>query len=207
MVMAKAPVAGRVKTRLCPPCTPAQAAAVAGAALADTLAAVAACPGVRRIVALDGELGAWLPDGFEVIAQRGGGLDERLAWAADDAGGAGVIVGMDTPQVTPSLLDRALAAVARGDAALGPASDGGYWMIGLPRPDPEALLGVPMSVAETGAAQLARLRARGYRVANLPELRDIDTWDDALAVAASLPGSHTAAAVDALRCTGPYPPD
>ena len=57
LVMAKAPVAGRVKTRLCPPCTPAEAAAIAEAALADTLDAVAACGAGRRIVALDGEPG------------------------------------------------------------------------------------------------------------------------------------------------------
>ena len=200
MVMAKAPVAGKVKTRLCPPCTPAQAAEIAAASLADTLAAVAAVPGVRRIVALDGEPGAWLPQGFAVIVQRGAGLDERLAWAAEDASGAGVIVGMDTPQVTAEMLQEALAAVRCGHAVLGPAADGGYWLIGLPAPDAKALLGVPMSVPETGFAQLARLEARGYHVTKLHELRDIDTWPDALAVGAELPGSRTNTAVDAVKC-------
>ena len=195
MVMAKAPMPGRVKTRLCPPCTPDQAAAIAAASLADTIAAIGALRGVRHIVALDGEPGPWLPGGFEVLCQRGAGLDERLAWAAQDAGGAGVIVGMDTPQVTADLLQEALAAVSRGYAALGPAADGGYWVIGLPAPDADALVGVPMSVPETGAAQLARLEQRGYQVTKLCELRDIDTWPDALAVAQALPGSGTASVV------------
>ncbi|MEO5678521.1 MAG: glycosyltransferase, partial [Acidimicrobiales bacterium] len=73
LVLAKEPVAGRVKTRLCPPLTPAEAAAVAEAALADTLAAVARCGADRLVVALDGAPGPWLPAGFEVIPQRGGG--------------------------------------------------------------------------------------------------------------------------------------
>ncbi|MFN2507027.1 MAG: DUF2064 domain-containing protein, partial [Acidimicrobiales bacterium] len=99
--MVKAPVAGQVKTRLCPPCTPAEAAALAAAALADTLAAVAACGATRRILALSGEPGPWLPPAFEVVAQCEGGLDRRLAHAWAVAGGPGVQIGMDTPQVTP----------------------------------------------------------------------------------------------------------
>ena len=81
LVVAKSPVAGRVKTRLCPPCTPAEAAALAEAALADTLTAAAACGAARRLVALDGPAGPWLPEGFEVFAQCQGGLDRRLAHA------------------------------------------------------------------------------------------------------------------------------
>src|SRR5438105_3192912 len=84
LVLAKAPEPGRVKTRLCPPLSPAQAADVATAALADTLDAVVACGAERRILALDGRPGPWLPAGFEVIEQRGAGLAERLAnaWMA-----------------------------------------------------------------------------------------------------------------------------
>src|SRR4029453_10639579 len=84
IVIAKAPVPGRVKTRLCPPCTPAQAAALAEASLRDTLAAAARCGASRRVVALDGAPGSWLPDGFEVIPQRGSGLAERLSAAFAD---------------------------------------------------------------------------------------------------------------------------
>lgn len=197
VVLAKAPVPGQVKTRLCPPCTPEQAAALAEAALADTLAAVAAVGG-RRVVVLDGAPGPWLPAGVEVVPQRGGGLDERLAAAFEDVGGPALLVGMDTPQITPALLRTGLALLAMADAVLGGAPDGGYWAIGLRRPDPALFLGVPMSVAETGAAQRARLAAAGLRVAGLPPLRDVDDIDDARAVAAHAPHGRFAATLAGL---------
>lgn len=191
--MAKAPVAGRVKTRLCPPCTPAEAAAIAEAALADTLAAVAACGAGRRIVALDGAPGPWLPPGFEVIAQVDGGFDRRLAAAWAAAGGAGVQIGMDTPQVTPALLDDALASLDETSAALGLAVDGGWWAIGLRRPDARVFAGIAMSTATTGAAQLARLGELGLSVTTLPALVDLDTVADLPAVTESGSAIRTAA--------------
>jgi rSAM/selenodomain-associated transferase 1 len=193
LVMAKAPVAGRVKTRLCPPCTPAEAAAIAEAALADTLDAVAACGAGRRIVALDGPAGEWLPPGFEVIPQVEGGLDRRLAAAWSAAGGAGVQIGMDTPQVTPGLLDGALASLDHTSAALGLAIDGGWWAIALRRPDPRVFLGIPMSTAATGAEQHARLRTLALSVTMLPALVDLDTVADLAAVTESGSAIRTAA--------------
>ena len=200
LVMAKAPVPGRVKTRLCPPCDPVEAAGIAAASLADTLATVAACSASRRIVALDGEPGEWLPPGFEVLAQRGATFDQRLEAAWSEAGGPGVQIGMDTPQVTPTLLDAALARLDDPDvdAVLGPALDGGWWAIGLDRPRPGAFTGVPMSTGRTGVAQLGRLRELDLRVALLPPLRDLDTIDDAMAISAVLPRSRTAEAVAAV---------
>ncbi|MGH9154729.1 MAG: DUF2064 domain-containing protein [Acidimicrobiales bacterium] len=196
LVVARAPVPGRCKTRLCPPCTPHEAAALATAALADTLEAVAALAGdgVRPVLALDGAPGPWLPPGFRVLAQRGRSLDERLANAWDDMGGPGLQIGMDTPQVTPALLRGALAALAHpaADAALGLAADGGWWALGLRRPDWRALIGVPMSTPVTGAAQLRRLRYLGLAVATLPTLRDVDVMADAVAVAADIPDSRFA---------------
>ena len=201
IVIAKEPVPGRVKTRLTPPFTPGQAAALAEAALADTLDAVAAAPVARRVLALAGSPGPWLPPGFEVFAQRGDGLDERLAAAfADACAGAAplpmVLIGMDTPQVTPALLSEAARPLAAGtaDAAFGPAADGGYWLLGLRAPDPSLLLGVPMSRPDTGRAQLARLAAAGLRVAMLPELTDMDHAEDAERIAGQIPRSRFAAA-------------
>ena len=196
-MIAKSPVAGRVKTRLTPPCTPEQAAALACAALEDTLASAAAArrPG-RRVVVLDGEPGPWLPPGFEVVAQRGSGLAERLAAAFEDVGGPALLVGMDTPQVTPALLDAGLAALAGGAGAVfAEAPDGGYWAIGLQRPDPRVFDGIPMSAADTGLRQRARLAELGLGLAVLPALRDVDTMDDARAVAASAPARRFAAAL------------
>jgi glycosyltransferase A (GT-A) superfamily protein (DUF2064 family) len=194
-VIAKAPVAGRVKTRLTPPCTPEQAAALAEAALRDTLDAVRATPAARRVVVLDGEPGPWLPDGFDVIPQRGDGLDERLAAAFDDVGGPTFLIGMDTPQVTPALLLGGLRALDAAPSSLGLSTDGGYWGIGFAVPDAGALVGVPMSADDTGAVQRARLLQRGLDPARLPSLTDVDDIATAGLVAGQIPGSHFAAAL------------
>ncbi|MFJ7157115.1 DUF2064 domain-containing protein [Streptomyces sp. NPDC101118] len=191
LVIAKEPVAGRVKTRLTPPFTPAEAAGLARAALADTLDAVAAAPADRRILVLDGSPGDWLPAGFEVVPQRGRGLDERLAAAFADCAGPALLIGMDTPQVTPELLRPALDFGSH-DAWYGPAADGGFWALGLAAPDPALLLGVPMSVPGTGAVQYGRLRAAGLRIGRLPVLRDVDTAPDAHEVSATAPGTRFA---------------
>jgi uncharacterized protein len=198
IVIAKAPVPGRVKTRLCPPCTPRQAAALAEAALRDTLAAGLRSRAARRVLALDGAPGPWLPRGYDVLPQRGDGLAERLANAFADVAGPAFLVGMDTPQLGPRLLDAGLAVCARHDAVLGLTHDGGYWGIGLRAPDPAVFAGVPMSAAVTGAFQRARLEALGLRTVLLPALRDVDTIADAEAVARTAPHSRFAAALDAL---------
>jgi uncharacterized protein len=197
LVLAKSPVPGQAKTRLSPPFTPDQAAAIAEAALADTLEAVAACHAPRRIVALDGPPGPWLPPGFELIPQVAGSLNERLAAAWAYAGGPGLQIGMDTPQVTAGLLDASLATVLDGpaDTALGLAEDGGWWAIAFRRPHPRAFHGVPMSRADTGSWQRARLRSLGLTVAELPPLRDLDDVVDAQAIAEIIPASNTARAL------------
>jgi uncharacterized protein len=193
VVLAKEPVPGRVKTRLHPQFSYRQAALLAEAALTDTLAAVAAAPASRRVLALAGAPGPWLPPGFEVVPQVDGGLDVRIAAALAVAAGPVLLVGMDTPQLRPDLLSLRWDA----DAYLGPAADGGYWAIGLRDPAHAArvLPGVPMSTPDTGRAQLARLRAEGLAVRPLPVLRDVDTAADAYAVATLAPGSAFAGAL------------
>jgi glycosyltransferase A (GT-A) superfamily protein (DUF2064 family) len=105
---------------------------------------------------------------------------------------------MDTPQLTPALLDLAIGLLqAPGvDGVLGPAEDGGWWIIGLCRADPRAFLGVPMSSRHTAAAQRARLAQLGLRTVELPTLRDVDRFEDALAVAELAPSTHFARALD-----------
>jgi uncharacterized protein len=200
IVLAKAPVPGRAKTRLCPPCEPEQAAELAEAALIDTLRAVAATRCERRVLVLDGAPGPWLPDRFEVLPQRGIGLDQRLAHAFTDTGTSGVLIGMDTPQLTPARLTAALRALgAPGvDAVLGPSVDGGWWALGLRTPDPAVFLDVPMSTQHTGDAQRARLHELHLRTVALPALRDVDDFDDALAVARTAPGSRFAATLGSM---------
>jgi uncharacterized protein len=212
LVMAKSPVPGRVKTRLCPPLLAAEAADVAEAALSDTLAAVAACRADHKVVALDGPPGPWIPAGVDVLTQREGTLDERLAhaWAdsRDGTGGWGLQIGMDTPQVTSAELDELLIRLAgagtpsgRG-ALLGLAADGGWWVIGLQGTDPYRVFpGVPMTTPTTGRAQRKRLIHLRLDVVAGPTKRDIDTVADLVAVAAEIPDSRTADA--ASRLLGP----
>jgi rSAM/selenodomain-associated transferase 1 len=196
LVLAKEPLPGSVKTRLSPPCSLEEAAAIARAALLDTLDAVLALDLPTALV-LDGDPGSWVPPGIEVVPQRGQGLDQRLAAAFEDAGAPGVLVGMDTPQVTRGLLAGAVESLWRvdTDSVLGRAEDGGWWCIGLRRADPAVFLGVPMGTSFTGAVQLRRLRALGLRCSSLPRLRDVDDFDDAVAVAAGIPGSRFASTV------------
>ncbi|TXS46625.1 DUF2064 domain-containing protein [Streptomyces sp. uw30] len=190
LVIAKEPRPGRVKTRLTPPFTPEEAAALAEASLADTLDVVAHTPARRRVLVLDGTPGAWLPPGFEVVPQCVGGLDERLAAAFAGCDGPALLIGMDTPQVTPELLTVDWSGC---DAYFGPAADGGFWALGLAEPDPARLRGVPMSTPHTGAAQRARLV--DLRVRELPRLRDVDTAYDADLVARGAPGGRFATAL------------
>jgi rSAM/selenodomain-associated transferase 1 len=201
LVLAKAPVAGRVKTRLCPPCTPDQAARIAAAALADTIDTVSATPAVLRTLVLDGEYP--VPAGWARVRQRGTTLGERIAYAYADTrrpGVPAVLIGMDTPQVTPALLDSVARQLREMDAVLGLAVDGGWWALGLREPAHATVLReIPTSTATTGADTLAALRARRLRVALLPEMRDVDTAADAYAVAAECPpGSRFAVAVPEL---------
>lgn len=200
LVIAKEPVPGRVKTRLTPPFSPDQAAALAAAALADTLRVAGAVPAARHQLVLDGRAGPWVTAGWTVVAQVSGGLDLRLA-AAFAAAGAGpaVLVGMDTPQVTTAQITA--FDPARFDCCLGPAADGGFWAIGFrdPRAAADVLPGVPMSRADTAVHQLARLRRAGLRVQLLEELVDVDTADSAATVAGGWPDTGFA------RCLATLP--
>ncbi|HST84215.1 MAG TPA: DUF2064 domain-containing protein [Kineosporiaceae bacterium] len=198
LVIAKEPRPGLVKTRLQSRFSPAQAAGLAAASLRDTLDTVRAAEVDRRVLALDGAAGDWLPAGIDVIEQSQGGLGQRLAAAFEQvfettrpgtATAEVLLVGMDTPQVTAELLTRDWNGA---DAALGLSEDGGFWAIGFKQHCPGAFTGIPMSTNDTGAAQLARLRSLGLRVHLLPVLRDVDTPADALAVAKLAPHSRFA---------------
>ncbi|MGI8412064.1 MAG: TIGR04282 family arsenosugar biosynthesis glycosyltransferase [Solirubrobacteraceae bacterium] len=205
LVIAKEPLPGAAKTRLCPPCSPAQAAALAQAALLDTLDAVALTPARRKVLVFEGDARRWRRDGFEVIFQRGVGLAERLAAAFQDVEGPALIVGMDTPQLTPQLLLEGLHALVQPnvDAVLGRALDGGYWSVGLQAGTAHAFDGVPMSCASTWSRQRERLLALGLRVHDQPPLRDVDTIADARAVAREAPDTRFAAALASIEPTAP----
>lgn len=200
LVVAKAPVPGRVKTRLGVVIGMEVAARVAAAALLDTLAACRSAFDECHL-ALDGELrDACQEDairdrlgGWVVHAQRGATFGERLARAHADAAGPGatVQVGMDTPQLTSADLREVAAASGPGNAVLGPASDGGWWVLGLQDPTAAAgLAGVPMSRPDTYVRTRDALAAVGQTVRTTRVLRDVDTVADADAVAGELRDGH-----------------
>ena len=212
LMVAKAPVPGLAKTRLTPPATPYQAADIAAAALLDSLDAMLATPGALPVVALTGELTnavrrdelrSRLGTAF-VVEQRGTRFADRLANAHADAARAYpglpvVQIGMDTPQVTPALLAATAAALDDADAALGPAADGGWWVLGLTNPANAVLLrGVPMSTPDTFRDTWAALTDAGLHTGKVAELSDVDTIADAEQVAGDIPESRFAAAVHAI---------
>lgn len=214
LVTAKAPEPGRVKTRLRPPATLEQAADIAAAALLDTLDTVCALGRGPVVVALSGdhrraarrdEIDAALRR-VTVIGQRGKDFAARLAHAHADAAalcpGLPVLqIGMDTPQITHRLIDSAWAALRRDrDGVLGPATDGGWWLLGLRDPArASALRKVPMSRPDTGQRTLAALAAAGVDVASAAILSDVDTMADAREVAGMVRGSRFARAVAAVH--------
>ena len=178
IVLAKEPVAGRVKTRLVPPFSHEQAAALAGAALRDTLRTAAYVDAQRRVLVFSGDPRGWAPDGWQIVPQVDGELDLRLAAAFTHAGsGPTVLIGMDTPQFRP---DQLPAFDDGYQACLGMAVDGGFWAIGFADPGMAAatVSGVRMSTSRTGADQLARIRADGLTVQLLEPLVDVDTAAD-----------------------------
>jgi hypothetical protein len=212
LVMAKAPVPGRVKTRLGHHLGDDAAARLASAALADTIAACTAAFGAAScFLALDGDLdgtasgdamtrGRGRPDlrslltGWTVVPQRGGDLGHRLAHAHRDVAAlsraAVVQLGMDTPQVTTGDLELVAARLTRADAVLGGAEDGGWWVLGLREPRlARCLTGVAMSTDHTGADTRSALAAGGATVVAAPTLADVDEPADAAHVAALAPGT------------------
>jgi hypothetical protein len=221
LVVAKAPVPGLAKTRLCPPATPEQAAEIAAAALLDTLNAVAQTPGAQPMVALTGDLtkasrSAELTAALRsvpVIVQRGNNFSDRLANAHADVARLRpycpvLQIGMDTPQVTPALLAETADLLIGSDAVLGPATDGGWWALGLRDPGAAAVLSdVPMSRSDTGCRTMECLEADGNEVTLGVTLSDVDTMADARAVAAKHPGAtRFAAAVRAVRAEADLTP-
>jgi glycosyltransferase A (GT-A) superfamily protein (DUF2064 family) len=208
LVVAKAPVPGAVKTRLGREIGMERAARLAAAALLDTFESCAAAFGVERChLALAGRLAdsvapeelARRARGWTVHPQRGATFAARLRHAHQDAaarGAAVVQIGMDTPQVRPAELRRAARQLVRtSSAVLGPAADGGWWLLGVGDPALVGHLdGVPMSTSATGALTTTALRRAGATVATAAVLRDVDTAADAEAVAGQAPRTRFARA-------------
>jgi len=231
LVMAKAPVAGTVKTRLCPPLHPTQAAALAAAALLDTMDAVeqfrsSRAVESRGVLALSGKLTdacrgpaiaarlAGIPGSGRTwirITQRGRDFGERLVNAHADAhqsakpGWPVLQIGMDTPQISAALLAECAARLALPgvDVVLGLSPDGGWWALGAHTPAATKVLSdITMSTPRTGQDTLEALRSRGLRVHMLPAVVDVDGIGDAYQVAQLIPRSRFAAALRTAQPAG-----
>lgn len=204
LVIAKAPVAGRVKTRLGAEVGMDTAADLAAASLLDTLEACTTAARAERChLALEGDLAEAVRgdeirsalEGWTITAQRGDGLGQRLAAAHADVSGRRVQVGMDTPQLTADLLAEVAAGLDHHDAVLGPAVDGGWWVLGLHDAGPAGVLPeVPMSSDTTYDATRAALVAGDLVVGDSVVLHDVDRVADAEAVAAAAPTTRFARA-------------
>lgn len=204
LVVAKAPVAGQAKTRLARHVGPQIAAELAAASLLDTLRACAEAAGVASChAALTGDLDEAVRGddvrralaGWTVHPQRGDDFATRLANAHLDLPGDRPVVqiGMDTPQVRPEMLTAAGELTADHEAVLGPAPDGGWWVLALRDPASAAPLAtVAMSTATTYDDTRRALEAEGLQVGTTTGLRDVDTVDDAEIVAAEAPGTEFA---------------
>ncbi len=190
VVMVKAPVPGAVKTRLCPPAAPEEAADLYRAFVVDVARELRAWTApCDRWIAWDGP-GDTAPDalldavgdGFRWLRQRGEDLTARMEAVFDDLLGAGyrrvVMRNSDSPHLPVSTLDEALAAPG-GGVVLGPDLDGGFYLVGLDV-SPAGLFPRAMSHASVFEECRANAEALGHRVVLLPPFLDVDTPDDLL---------------------------
>jgi len=188
-IFVKAPIPGRVKTRLAEDIGPSGAADVYWR-LGRQVVGATAGGGYRTTVWFTPPDEApfvreWL-DGVGQVALRpqvGANLGDRLAhaFASEFAEGArrAVIVGSDCPGVGRGVVAEAFTALAGHDVVLGPALDGGYYLIGLAAPQPALFRGIPWSTAAVAVQTRTRARALGLSCHVLRPLRDVDTARDA----------------------------
>jgi hypothetical protein len=183
---AKAPRPGLVKTRLCPPLTPAEAAGLYRGFLEDLLRPV---PGARTLVygwPPDGlgELRALAAAGIEVRPQRGEDLWQRLLSCFRELGDEGhapvVVRNTDSPDLPAGIVAEAIARCGRSRVVLGPDLGGGYYLIGLAAPCPGLFAGFDAPPRRVLDATVSRARGLGLAVDLLPPHRDVDRFDDLL---------------------------
>lgn len=187
-VMAKAPRAGKVKTRLQPPLSAEEAAALNVRFLRDTaenIAAVASEGGAQGLICYTpvGDEEAFddlLPDGFALITQRGDGFGERLLSAAEDilncGFGAVCLIDSDSPTLPSVALREAVRELKRpGErVVIGPSEDGGYYLIGLKSAEPKVFEGIAWSTERVYAQTVERVREAGIELVELPKWYDVD---------------------------------
>ena len=184
-VMAKAPKAGRVKTRLSPPLTLEQTAALNMQFLRDTTENLATIPGGAGLISYtpvgdEALFDGLLPETFALVPQRGDGFGERLLAAAEDilaiGYGAVCLIDSDSPTVPAAAFYRAVEALrAPGDrVVLGPSDDGGYYLIGMKQAHKEPFERISWSTGSVLKETVERCREAGLEVVMLPTWYDVD---------------------------------
>lgn len=193
---AKAPRPGSVKTRLCPPLEPAEAAELYQAFLADLLVRFAFHRSPYALaIAVDppdaiADFESVAPRGFQVFPQRGATLAERMSNAFSDGFAMGhgpvAIVGTDVPLLQTASVDALVAAVSTGqaDLAIGPDRGGGYWGIALSKPVPSIFVSLTTSAGNVALDTLAAATSLELKHARVAAELDVDTIDDLAALAA-----------------------
>ena len=178
IVMAKPPVLGKAKSRLAAHVGPKMALEVYQRLLSLTLDQARGYAGDARVFEAFHTAGYGGFEGFRPVLQEGEGLGERMAHAFTETGCPALMIGTDCPGVTAALLQQAADALESADVVLGPANDGGYYLIGLRSWQPEMLKGIPWSTAGVMQATLNQSSQLGLKVTQLHELVDIDTFAD-----------------------------
>jgi uncharacterized protein len=191
MVFAKAPQAGRVKTRLAPAVGAENAARLHEAFVRDVVARHAR-PDRPMTVWRAGDLThpLWAELGASLETQPPGELGHRMRFAFEQEGAAGeavVVLGTDSPSLPPALVDAAFEALTRVPVVLGPACDGGYYLLGLRGCVPPIFDDVPWGTGSVLTDTLAALRAAGQRYELLPFWYDVDRPADLTLLKAHLP--------------------
>lgn len=216
VLFAREPRPGRVKTRLVPPLSPAQASKLAGTFLEDSLARVGCGlePGGATLwLAWDGERRPPVDGRWEVISQGPGGLGQRLARCLAQAGSTGdavIALGADSPTMPSSRLGQAVSALDEGDVVIGPSLDGGYYLLGLREASPAIFEGIPWSTSKVLSATRGRMAELGLTLLELAPWYDVDRPEDLWLLAAEVrrdpkAAPHTAALLQAWESSGQVP--
>jgi hypothetical protein len=194
LLFSRLPVLGSVKTRLMPRFSEAEALALHQALLADSLdllrhAADAANASTWLYLSEAGPLKSVITSHLgacRILVQQGASLGERLHQAFQERFEAGakrvVVLGSDSPQVPTSVIVRALESLPKNDLVLGPARDGGYYLLGLSRLQSSLFTGIPWGTSQVYRETVRRARSEGLSIASMPAFYDVDVPDSVVAL-------------------------
>jgi rSAM/selenodomain-associated transferase 1 len=208
VIMAREPEPNRVKTRLMPPLSPGDASRIYESFLLDKIENIKAIREVDRFVAYTPETSrnyfeGIIPSEFNLIAQKGKDLGERLANVSDSLFKNGyygiMMMDSDTPNLPSSYIISGLEALDENDLVVGPCEDGGYYLIGLSRQIPEIFQGIPWSTPDVTKTTIMKAQSGGRSLSLLKKWYDVDTIEDLMRLKRDLDAAHDGSKTD-LKC-------